>query len=167
MRKLVLLILVNAISRQLVDEFKAWTPWLTRKLITVGACILPEAERARLIEEWASHIDEVPGEISKILAAIGFIVAGFWIRYDSRDRIRIALKAWESAKNQVVAYVFFANLLIKLWVHRALVWIGLSREQPTTPSEATQAMLVLLVLGFFIIFQKSISPAGVDEPSGA
>ena len=149
MRKLVILlgaILANAFSRQLVDEFKAWVPSLTRSLISLGACILPQTERARRIEEWASHLEEIPGEISKILVAIGFIAAGFWIRYESRDRIGIALKTWENAKNQVVFYVFLANLLTRLWVHRGLVWIGLSHEQPTTTPEATQAMLAVLLL---------------------
>jgi len=170
MRKLVILlgaILANALSRQLVDEFKAWVPWLTRSLISVGACILPKTERTRRIEEWASHLEEIPGEISKILVALGFIAAGFWIRYESRDRIRIALKAWENARNQAVTYVFLANLLIRLWVHRGVVWIGPSREQPTTTPEATQAMLALLVLGLFIIYQKSIPSPGAVEPSGA
>jgi hypothetical protein len=170
MRKLVLLlgpILANAISRQMVDEFKAWVPWLTRNLIMIAACILPETDRARRTEEWASHLEEVPGEIGKIVVALDFLRAGFWIRYESRDRMRIALKAWEKVKNQVVVYVFLANLLIKIRVHRGLVWMGLSREQPATTTEATEAILALLVVGFFIAYQKSISSHGPVEPSGA
>jgi hypothetical protein len=151
----------------LADEFKAWVPWLTRNLIQFAACILPETERARRIEEWASHLEEVPGEIGKIVVALGFVRAGFWIRYDSRDRMRIGLKSWDKAKNQVVVYVFLAILLIKFWVHRGLVWLGLSREQPATSTEATEAILGLLVVGFFIIYQKSIPSPGAVGPSGA
>jgi hypothetical protein len=53
-------ILVTAISRQLADEFKAWTPWLIGHIIRRAVCQLPENERERFAEEWQSHVDD-PG----------------------------------------------------------------------------------------------------------
>jgi hypothetical protein len=170
MRKLVVLlgpILASAISRQLVDEFKAWVPWLTRNLIMIAACLLPETERARRTEEWASHLEEVPGEIGKIVFALDLVRAGIWIRYESRDRMEIALQAWDKAKNQVLVYVFLANLVIKFRIHQGLVWMGLIREQPAAPGEANEAILALLLVGLFLVYQKSISSPGPVEPAGA
>jgi hypothetical protein len=170
MRKLVVFlvsILASALSRQFVDEFKAWVPWLTRKLIMIAAYVLPETERARRTEEWASHLEEVPGEIGKIVVAIDLVRAGIWIRYGSRDRMEIALKAWDKTKNQVLVYVFLANLVIKFRIHQGLVWMGLIREQPAAPGEANEAILALLLVGLFLVYQKSISSPVAVEPSGA
>jgi lipopolysaccharide/colanic/teichoic acid biosynthesis glycosyltransferase len=36
---------------------------------------LPEDQRERFAEEWPSHVNEVPGDISKLLVACGFFLA--------------------------------------------------------------------------------------------
>ena len=36
---------------------------------------LPEDQRERYKEEWQSHIDEIPGDICKIVIAVGFVPA--------------------------------------------------------------------------------------------
>lgn len=61
--------------RQLADEFKAWIHWLAQRI--TKRCIhravehMPENERARYTEELQSHIDEMPGEIAKLVTAFG------------------------------------------------------------------------------------------------
>jgi hypothetical protein len=67
-------ILIAAFSRQLADEFKAWTPWLVRKLIAHAVRRLPVDRRERYGEEWSSHVEEIPGEIGKILVTLSL----FW-----------------------------------------------------------------------------------------
>jgi hypothetical protein len=71
----VLGIIATAASRQLADEFKAWTPWITEWLVRRAAHKLPEKQRDRCEEEWLSHIYETPGEVGKLIAAIGFLFA--------------------------------------------------------------------------------------------
>lgn len=68
-------ILVGAMSRQASDEFKAWTPWLTRHLLYRAVKKMPLDMAERYNEEWASHIAETPGEVGKLIAAIGFVFA--------------------------------------------------------------------------------------------
>jgi hypothetical protein len=71
----VLGIVAPAVSRLLADEFKAWTPWIIRHLIKHAVRQLREAQRERFEEEWAAHIFETPGEVGKLIAALGFLRA--------------------------------------------------------------------------------------------
>jgi hypothetical protein len=69
-----------ALSRVLSDEFKAWNPWIVERLIRLAERKLPEEYRERLSEEWRSHIDEIPGDLGKLLTACGFLQASTKIR---------------------------------------------------------------------------------------
>jgi hypothetical protein len=62
-------VIVAALTRLLV-------PWLTKRLLRIAIERLPETQRERFSEEWASHIDEVRGEIRKAAFALGCIFAG-------------------------------------------------------------------------------------------
>jgi hypothetical protein len=68
-------ILATAVSRQLADEFKAWTPRLIKYFIQRAVRQLPESQRKRFTEEWQSHVDEIPGEVGKLIVAFGFLRA--------------------------------------------------------------------------------------------
>jgi hypothetical protein len=68
-----------AISRQLTDEFEAWTPWLVNYLIQRALRQLPENQRKRREEEWLSHVDEIPGEVGKLIDALDFLRASWKI----------------------------------------------------------------------------------------
>jgi hypothetical protein len=65
----------SAFSRQLTDEFKAWTPRLTAWLKQRAVRKLPEGQRERCAEEWGSHINDTPGEVGKIYIALGLLLA--------------------------------------------------------------------------------------------
>jgi len=71
----VLGIIAAAISRQLADELKAWTPSIVKRLVKRAVCKLPEEQRDRFGEEWLSHVYETPGEVGKLAAALGFLLA--------------------------------------------------------------------------------------------
>ncbi|MGI8570363.1 MAG: hypothetical protein ACR2KT_15590 [Methylocella sp.] len=64
-----------AASRQLADEFKAWTPRLVDVIIRRAVRQLPENQRERFAEEWPSHVDQIPGEVGKLIATFGFLLA--------------------------------------------------------------------------------------------
>jgi hypothetical protein len=66
-----------AASRQLTDEFKAWTPWLIDRLVRRAVRQLPENQRERFSEEWHSHVTEVPGDVGKLIVAFGFLSASW------------------------------------------------------------------------------------------
>ncbi|MGC2220946.1 MAG: hypothetical protein WA624_00515 [Methylocella sp.] len=68
-------IFATAVSRQLADEFKAWTPRLIKYFIQRAVRQLPESQRKRFSEEWQSHVDEIPGEVGKLIVAFGFLQA--------------------------------------------------------------------------------------------
>ncbi len=75
-----LAVLGSFVSKLLADEFKAWTPWLTRRLIDRSALKLPLELQERYREEWSSHVEEVPGQVGKLLVAAGFLTAARGIR---------------------------------------------------------------------------------------
>jgi hypothetical protein len=71
----VLGVLGAALSRQLTDEFKTWTPRMIEWLIRSAVRKLPEDQRERFAEEWQSHIYETPGEIAKFCVALSLLSA--------------------------------------------------------------------------------------------
>jgi hypothetical protein len=68
-------IFAAALSRQLTDEFKAWTPWIIKHLVKGAVRRLAEQDRSRFEEEWLAHVNEIPGEVGKIIDALGFFYA--------------------------------------------------------------------------------------------
>lgn len=85
-------------SKLLADEFKAWAPSVTAKIIAAAVRKLPTPKRERFSEEWASHVQQVPGDIGKIAAACGCLVAAWKIAegpFDARKRaLDVALATW-------------------------------------------------------------------------
>jgi len=61
------------LSRQLTDEFEAWTQWIINHLVNRAVRRLAEEERSRFEEEWLAHVNEIHGKIDKIIAALGFL----------------------------------------------------------------------------------------------
>jgi hypothetical protein len=106
-------ILIAVFSRQLADEFKAWTPWLTQKLIAVSVRWLPLDQQERYQEEWSSHVDEIPGEIGKILVAFGTMWAAFRIRLllHKATRDRTADNMSFRRQNMLMVYALFPETI--------------------------------------------------------
>jgi hypothetical protein len=68
-------VLAAALSSILADDIRAWIPSIVRSITKRAVAWLPENQRARLDEEWQSHVNEVPGTIGKLLEAAGFLLA--------------------------------------------------------------------------------------------
>jgi len=64
-----------ALSGLLANEFRAWIAYFPKWLVRRATSWLPEDQRERYAEEWLSHINEMPGDICKIAAALGFVLA--------------------------------------------------------------------------------------------
>jgi Bacterial sugar transferase len=63
------------LSKEITDELHSRIPWLTRKIVEQAIRRLPEEQKERFREEWHSHLEETPGELSKLITAIGFLKA--------------------------------------------------------------------------------------------
>ncbi len=78
------------------DEVKAWIPWLVRRIVALAVHILPEDQRERYGEEWLGHIGEIPGDIGRVVVAIGFVFAGLVIGIDRREQTQVGASAGPS-----------------------------------------------------------------------
>jgi hypothetical protein len=65
-------ILATASSGLLIDEVKTWIPWIVQRVIRSSINLLPPDQRDRFEEEWRSHIADLPGELGKLIATLGF-----------------------------------------------------------------------------------------------
>jgi hypothetical protein len=70
---------------------KNWTPWVTRRLLAVAVLSLPEGQRERYAEEWAAHLEQVPGVVGKLVVSLKFQIEAVGVREaDAKAR----LEAW-------------------------------------------------------------------------
>jgi hypothetical protein len=73
-----LLAIFNALlSKLFADEINAWLPWISDQLTQLAVKRLPQVHQERYLEEWRSHLGEVPGKIGKLAVAVGFVRAAF------------------------------------------------------------------------------------------
>jgi Bacterial sugar transferase len=68
-----------AFSKLLADEFKAWSPTLVSSIIAAAVSLLQPTQRDRATEEWTSHVNELPGDLSRVVFACGCILAALKI----------------------------------------------------------------------------------------
>jgi hypothetical protein len=109
---LLLGILERVVANQACNELKAWTPWTVDWLIRRAVRRLPDDQRARLDEEWRSHVSEVPGELGKLVTAIGFLRAS--------SRLLDAPPIWE----RLLAFMVFLLLAPAVVLLMALLKIS-------------------------------------------
>ncbi|WP_343227775.1 hypothetical protein [Rhizobium laguerreae] len=83
-------LIVPAVSRLLSDEYKEWRPHLVRKVIRFSVRFLPQSERGRYEEEFSAHIEDTPGDLSKLIVALSLIPAAF--RMSDRPLLALGLK---------------------------------------------------------------------------
>lgn len=67
-------VIAGILSRVVYDEATAWSPKLSRILLKLAVNTMPKLQRDRCREEWQSWTDECSGHMSKIVAALGFLV---------------------------------------------------------------------------------------------
>jgi hypothetical protein len=68
-----------AFAKLLADEFKAWAPSIVSSILAVAVAALPPSQRDRAGEEWDSHVNELPGDLSKFMFACGCVLAAWKI----------------------------------------------------------------------------------------
>lgn len=87
MKATILLALAVAVAgRLLADEAKAWAVWLHQRIRHLAVAKLPADRRDRYSEEWESGLEEVPGEIFRLLYSVGLLRAAAQMSRDMRKR---------------------------------------------------------------------------------
>jgi hypothetical protein len=87
----VVAILTAALSKLAAEEIVAWTPAFACRLTKLAVRLLPRNKRDRFAEEWQGHLSEIPGNISKIVAALGFIMAACRITICAKPELKSVL----------------------------------------------------------------------------
>jgi Bacterial sugar transferase len=68
-------VFVAVLSRLVADDYKAWSPKILDWLVRRAVVALPSELQERYDEEWRSHLTDTPGELSKLIIALGFKAA--------------------------------------------------------------------------------------------
>jgi hypothetical protein len=112
-------IIREALSRQFTDEFKAWTPWIFERLLRRSVDRLPEEHRGRFEEEWRAHLNEIPGDIGKLLVVVGYLSAArrmssIFARGSHKSLARTSLRRLADICLSVALLIWLAPLLLIL-----------------------------------------------------
>ena len=70
-----------AFAKLLADEYKAWSPTLNSYILAVAARMVPIEQRERFSEESSSHLNDLPGDLSRTAFAVNCLFAA--IRIDN------------------------------------------------------------------------------------
>jgi len=155
-------IFTAACSRQMADEFKAWTPWMIGRLIAFAVRLLPEDRRDRYGEEWSSYAAEIPGEIGKIITVLNFSLAALRISFESRNESRKVASASVRIRHEIVLIALFLNLAqmenrkvrrfcllliigAAILACRVVALLGLSTQRHATPLTLEEGILIAIV----------------------
>jgi hypothetical protein len=152
-------------ARILADELKAWRPWLTRRLIAFAARRVPTEQQDRYEEEWASYVEEITGEVGRVLAAVGLLRAAIQIgivsRRDSRKRMN-ATGEGRAQRRVVVAELLhrFSRVFLRfeVWIFTIsftfelgiLIWI-FQRHHWSLQEIRQSASLPAAVIAFVVL----------------
>jgi len=103
-------------ARLLGDEIKSWLPWIVERLLRHAVASLPKDQRERFQEEWQSHLDEIPGDIGKLVVAVGFPFAargmsGILSRTGERYSVKRLTKRFLDLSVSTAGLVFFLPLI--------------------------------------------------------
>jgi hypothetical protein len=77
----------SVILNLIASELFGWSPHIAEWLVRCAARRLVLGMQERMIEEWHAHLQAIPGGLSKIMAAVGFLAA--------TRQINVALKVRE------------------------------------------------------------------------
>lgn len=121
-------ILSSAVARLLAGEIEAWMPWLVERRINKAVARLPEDQRERFGEEWRSHVNEIPGQIAKVVAALGFSFAA-WKMASILKIERSRGLVFDTLKRTVDVFLSVAFLLL---LAPMLLIVGLSIKLGST-----------------------------------
>jgi hypothetical protein len=72
------MIVLAIVCGVLANELFAWGPRLSDLLMKIAVDRMSPKLQERMREEWQAHLDALPGGLSKLSAAAGFLLSTFW-----------------------------------------------------------------------------------------
>jgi len=73
MMTLISMVVVSVILSLVASEVEHWFPWLAARLVRYEAAKLPR-QSERMTEQWLADLDEIPGNVGKLLYAVLLVV---------------------------------------------------------------------------------------------
>jgi hypothetical protein len=73
-------VFIGVVARLMGDELKSWSIWLRKRILRMAVAKLPKNRRQRYDERWESRLEELPGEIAKLICSIRLLWAALGIR---------------------------------------------------------------------------------------
>jgi hypothetical protein len=88
-----------------LNEFSEWCPWLAERLVRWSARRLSDIQdRDRYEEEYVASFEAVPGKLSKLIVALGYVVNVPRMRWALR-KPRYEAKAPERSTTQIPGFI--------------------------------------------------------------
>jgi len=70
---LISMVVASVILSLVASEVEQWFPWLAARLVRYEAAKLPR-QSERMTEQWLADLDEIPGNVGKLLYAVLLVV---------------------------------------------------------------------------------------------
>jgi exopolysaccharide production protein ExoY len=131
---------IGIVVRLLADEVKAWSGWSHQMLRRRAVAMLPVQCRERYDEEWESGLEEIPGEILKVIYSLGLLRAAAGIRKAaSKSAVRsemlvvLATESWQYRYVKRAMDVTLSPIMIVILAPQMLLIaaaIGLTSKGP-------------------------------------
>jgi hypothetical protein len=130
MGKPLTVILAAAAVGILVEEAKVMLPCLSDKILRIAIRLLPNDRKDRYLEEWASHLADIPGPISKLVFTFCLPLASSRIQfYVWSDSKRIKKTTSPHARLYRLALFMLVVLAIQVRLRKIMEWFGFSRPR--------------------------------------
>jgi hypothetical protein len=105
-------------------------PWLSDRVLSIAVRLLPDDRKARYIEEWSSHLVDVPGPISKLAFTLCLPLGALRIRYYLwSESKRIKRAASPHAGLYRLALFMLLGLAIQVRLRKVMEWFGFTRPR--------------------------------------
>jgi hypothetical protein len=108
----IMTILGAFILKLIEKEIEAWIPQAAPFLVRYAVSKLPAAEQARYAKEWSADLEAIPGELSKLAFALGFVKAAFLMNLELRRQHEV-VQAMYRTKGKVVFLVLQDEILTR------------------------------------------------------
>jgi lipopolysaccharide/colanic/teichoic acid biosynthesis glycosyltransferase len=102
------LVAVATLSRLFADEAKSWIPYVTGRMIDQAVAKLSVEQRERYAEEWRADLDQIPGDLGKLLVAASFRFAATRM---ARPLTGEAVSGWIEISSRITDVVLSAGML--------------------------------------------------------
>ena len=113
-------VLTAVLNILLADKLKARISWFTQALLDLAVERLPQTQRARFAEEWASHLNDVSGDFAKIAFSRGCVSAAgemaSFLGHRNRGFGRVLKRSLEFFKQLSKRFVHLVSAAVALFL---------------------------------------------------